>query len=106
MINEPCLTLARVGSAGAINFYTKCYIGDKAKALILNKKYINFKNKYVYIFLKTILNSNKYRYSYGKGVVAEKYLKNKIILPIDTNGNPDWKFMENYIKLLPFSKYL
>ena len=26
-----------------------------------------------------------------------------IKLPVDSNGNPDWQFMENYIKSLPYS---
>ena len=24
-----------------------------------------------------------------------------LVLPTDDNGNPDWKFMEDYIKSLP-----
>jgi len=27
----------------------------------------------------------------------------KIKLPVDKKGNPDWKFMEDYIKSLPYS---
>lgn len=30
----------------------------------------------------------------------------KIKLPVDTEGNPDWQLMEDYIKSLPYSKYL
>jgi len=30
----------------------------------------------------------------------------KIKLPIDNKHNPDWEFMENYIKSLPYSSNL
>ncbi len=29
-----------------------------------------------------------------------------IMLPVDYNDNPDWQFMENYIKSLPYSNNL
>ena len=30
--------------------------------------------------------------------------KSRIKLPVTPSGEPDWKFMEDYIKSLPFSK--
>ena len=30
----------------------------------------------------------------------------KIKLPVTPSGEPDWKFMENYIKSLPYSKHI
>lgn len=101
-IDEMCLTLARVGSAGCVNFHTSCFIGDKAKALTLKDKYSKFKNKYVYLFLQPILRANKYRYAYGRGVVTEIYEKIHILLPAK-NGEPDWGFMEKYIKQLQYA---
>jgi hypothetical protein len=32
--------------------------------------------------------------------------KTKILLPVDEKGGPDFDFMENYIKSLPFSKHI
>jgi hypothetical protein len=56
------------------------------------------------LFLITILNANKYKYFYGRGIVIKKYIKEETIkLPIDSQNNPDWQFMENYIKQLPYS---
>jgi len=50
-------------------------------------------NKYIAMFLVTILNMEKYRYNYGR----------TIKLP-EKNGNPDFGFMENFIKSLKYSK--
>ena len=105
-INQPCLTLARVGTAGNIGFIRdECYIGDKAKALIFKNTELKY-NIYCYLFLKTILLKLKYKYSYGRGIRIDRYLENEIMLPVDQDGNPDWQYMENYIKSLPFSRYL
>jgi len=35
--------------------------------------------------------------------VKSRLEKLNIKLPADKNGNPDWKFMEDYIKSLPYS---
>ncbi|MFC2567138.1 MAG: hypothetical protein ACFNX3_01695, partial [Haemophilus parainfluenzae] len=63
-------------------------------------------NQYSGIFLVTILDMERYRYSFGR-----KYKSNlrkaKIRLPaiydrVSEKYVPDWQFMENYVKSLPF----
>lgn len=50
-------------------------------------------------FIITVIEKNKYKYSYGRQ--ANKTLPNLLLkLPVDKNGNPDYKFMEQYIKKL------
>lgn len=63
-------------------------------------------NKYIGLFIVTILNKEQYRYSYGRKCSQTK-LKNTIIkLPVITKEDgtyePDWEYMENYIKSLPY----
>ena len=99
---EPCLTVARTGTAGFVAFQKNgCVAGDSAKILLLKNK--GFSNTYVYIFLATILNANRYKFSYGRKVTEEKYNDLVLRLPVDSDGNPDYHFMENYIKSLPYS---
>lgn len=64
----------------------------------------NYFNKYTGLFIVTLLNMERFRYNYGrafnKGFVANTELQ----LPVIPNtGNPDWQFMEDYIKSLPYS---
>jgi len=33
-------------------------------------------------------------------------MNSKIKLPVDDNGNPDWEFMEDFIKSLSYSSNL
>ncbi len=59
-------------------------------------------NRYVGLFIVSILDLQRAKYSFGR-----KYKRNlpktKIMLPIDDKGQPDWNYMENYIKSLPYS---
>ena len=63
-------------------------------------------NKYVGLFLSALIRKEKYRYNYGRKWVISRMNKSKIKLPVDNDGNPDWQFMENYIKSLPYSSSL
>ena len=62
-------------------------------------------NKYIAMFLVTILNQEQYRYNYGRKCSQDRMEKGIIKLP-SKNGSPDWEFMENYIKSLPYSSNL
>lgn len=55
-------------------------------------------NKYNSMFITTISDRvrNKYNFGFKRN---EKHLKKEILqLPVDSEGNPNWKFMEDYIK--------
>ncbi|TAE68071.1 MAG: methyltransferase [Bacteroidetes bacterium] len=59
-------------------------------------------NKYVAMFLVTIMNLEKYRYNYGRKCSQTRMKQISIKLP-SKNGQPDFDYMENYIKSLPYS---
>lgn len=60
-------------------------------------------NQYIALFLCTIIMMDKYRWSYGrKPHDVKKFGQSLIKLPVDSDGNPDWQYMEDYIKGLPF----
>lgn len=63
-------------------------------------------NKYIALFLTTLINMEQYRYSYGRKCSQIKLRKSRIKLPVTPTGEPDWQFMEDYIKSLPYSKNL
>lgn len=95
--DEPCLTVARSGSAGFVAYQPfGCVVGDSAKILILKDK--KGKNPLVYLFLRTILMANQYKYTYGRKVTEDKYLSEIIMLPATKENTPDWNFMKRYIE--------
>jgi len=112
-----CLTVARSGSAGFVSFQPNgCVVGDSAKILLLPEK---IASNGVYLFIQTLLTANRFKYAYGRKVTEDKYAEDEIKLPVITSADdtpiidesnefsdegyiPDWQFMENYIKSLPY----
>ncbi len=62
-------------------------------------------NKYIALFLVTILNLERYRYNYGRKCSQTRMKEINIKLP-EKKGNPDFEYMENYIKSLSYSSSL
>lgn len=58
-------------------------------------------NKYIALFICAVLRQEKYRYSYGRKWVLESMRSTVIKLPAKDN-KPDFNFMENYVKSLPY----
>ncbi len=63
-------------------------------------------NVYIAMFLNTVIELEKYRFGYGRKWGKAKMLNSNIKLPITKDDNPDWQFMESYIKSLPYSANL
>ena len=62
-------------------------------------------NQYVGLFLASIIDFNEsYRWTYGRQCRVNDTQKIRIKLPVTPSGTPDWQFMEDYIKSLPYSR--
>ncbi len=51
------------------------------------------------LFLTSVLKKEKYRYCYGR-ITSKKRLEDTILRLPESNGQPDWNFMENYVGIL------
>ncbi|MDV6169209.1 N-6 DNA methylase [Flavobacterium sp. DG1-102-2] len=60
-------------------------------------------NVYIAIFFITVIRMEKYRFNYGRKWGKARMELSTIKLPA-INGKPDFKFMENFVKSLPYSK--
>lgn len=99
--DENCITFACYGSIGEVFYQNeKAWVSDNANVFYLRDKKLN---PFIALFLVTVLRLEQYRFSYGMTGKKERLQNFKIKLPVDINGNPDWKFMEDYIKSLPYS---
>lgn len=58
------------------------------------------------LFICTIIRIEKYRFNYGRKWHLERMREAVIRLPVTEAGMPDWSFMEQYIKTLPYSSQL
>lgn len=64
-------------------------------------------SQYVGLFIANVINySENYKWAYGRQCRVGNSKKIAIKLPVDAEGDPDWQFMEDYIKALPYGDRL
>jgi hypothetical protein len=98
------ITVSNDGSIGNAFYQEKDFTCSHSINVIkINKKYSTELNQYIALFLIPLIQKEKFRFNYGFKWRIERMKESKIKLPVDKMGNPDWKFMENYIKSLPYS---
>lgn len=54
--------------------------------------------EYMYLFLKASILKQKSKYAYGYKFNAERMKRQIILLPANEHGDPDWEFMDSYIR--------
>ncbi len=79
---------------------------DNIHTLIFNNELNINLSKYTYLFLIAIIEQISSKYGFGRQVRLHRLKKEVILLPVDSENQPNWQFMEDYIKSLPYSKSL
>ena len=97
-----CITVNYNGSVGEA-FYQKDPFWASDDVNVLYAKDWWQLNVYRAMFIITIIIANKYKFDYGRKWTMEKMKESTILLPAKEDGTPDWDWMENYIKSLPYS---
>lgn len=96
------ISLSYNGSVGEAFYQPKPFWAtDDVNVLYFRKENGVEFNKYIALFICTVLRQEKYRYSYGRKWVLDSMRSTIIKLPAKA-GKPDWIYMENYMKLLPY----
>ena len=99
VVHKNKMTLSNSGSVGYLFYHDYEFVAsDHITVIWLKEKWNIELNKYIAMFLKPIVEKIKYRYNFGREISNDRIVKEKIYLPIDNTGNPDWGNMENYIK--------
>ena len=84
-------------------FYQENDFCASVNIAILRNEYIN---KYSGLFIANIISYANRIYNYGNKQSKDRLNNTIINLPITPDGTPDYDFMAQYIKSLPFSKVL
>ncbi len=85
--------------AGKAFYHDYDFIGRGYSGASINVLYNKKLNKYSGLFLcKAIEKTSSNKASYGYLFNSKRLENGAILLPIDEKGNPNWKFMEDYIK--------
>lgn len=90
-----------LGAEGYVSFYQPRRFITGNKINIMRHPRLNVYNG---LFLCAILNvASIGRYNYGYAATKGRIERLEIELPVDPQNGVDWKFMEDYIKSLPYS---
>lgn len=97
-----CITVSNDGSVGFAFFQNKEFTcSHSVNPLYLKDHELN---PYIALFLCTIIEKERFRWAYGRKWRPVRMPSSKIKLPVTSGGTPDWQFMEDYIKSLPYSR--
>ena len=92
------ITVSFNGACGFFSYHENFFNANGDVGILKEK----FKlNKYNAMFLCAIMNKLSYKYQYGRKLNGSR-LKNEIVLLPTKDNQPDWQFMEDYIKHLPY----
>lgn len=97
-----CITVSNNGSVGFAFYQTQEFTcTHDVNPLYLKNHTLN---KYIAMFLCSLIEMERFRWAYGRKWRPIRMPHSLIKLPITKDGTPDWQFMEDYIKTLPYSK--
>lgn len=103
-----CITVSNNGSVGYAFYQPKDFTcSHDVNPLYLNKKWRKKLNVYISMFLCSLIEKERFRWAYGRKWRPVRMPDSLIKLPaIKTAAgeyDPDWQWMEDYIKGLPYS---
>ncbi|MCK5113609.1 MAG: restriction endonuclease subunit S [Phycisphaerae bacterium] len=88
------------GSMGYSVYKTENFIATSDISVGYNPKL----NRYVGTFITTVADKVRGKYNFGYKRSGKRLVKEKILLPIDENKEPDYNFMESYMKWIELNK--
>ena len=98
---ENCLSLANSGSVGSCFYEPFKFVASDHITHLKNSK----NTKYSYLFTATLLNRLSQKYNFNREINDKRISNEIIILPITSDGKPDYAHMEQYTKNLMLKKY-
>jgi hypothetical protein len=97
-----CLSLANSGSVGATFYQPFSFVASDHVTRLENESF----NEFIYLFIASVTKRISEKYTFNREINDKRIKREKILLPIDEKGNPDYKYMENYIKQLEYEKLI
>lgn len=97
-----CITVNYNGSVGEAFYQAEPFWASDDVNVLYAKQFWTL-NQYIAMFIITVVKANRYRFGYGRKWTLEKMKDTVIKLPGKEDGAPDFAYMEEYIKALPYS---
>lgn len=93
-----CITISPVD--GSTFYQETAFLGRGGAGSSILILYNSNMNRFSGLFIARMLRQTCSKYSYGKMGNKESIKREKVMLPINDNGKPDYLFMEQYIKYI------
>ena len=93
-----CLTLANSGSVGETFYQPYEFVASDHVTKLENPLF----DKYVYLFIATIVKRLSEKYSFNREINDTRLRRERILLPVNEKGEPDYAFMSAYMKRLEY----
>lgn len=94
------ITVNYNGSVGKAFYQPRAFWACDDVNVLYPKFYFN---KYIGLFLVSLIQKEAFRFNYGRKWETNRMKESLIKLPVKSDGQPDFEFMENHIKSLPYS---
>lgn len=95
-----CLTIANSGSVGACFYQPFKFVASDHVTKLKNDNF----NEYTYKFISSLVSRLGIKYSFNREMNDTRIKKEKILLPINDQNEPDYDYMENYMKQMEYKK--
>ena len=97
---EDVLTLANSGSVGSTFYQQFEFVASDHVTALKSEN----ADKYAYLFLSTVVKRLEEKYSFNREINDTRIKREKVILPADENGNPNFQYMSDFVKKLELDK--
>ena len=98
---EDCLTIANSGSVGKTFYHEYEFIASDHVTALSSPRL----NKYHYLFLAAQLNNLSEKYSFNREITDARIRRERLMLPVNDDGEPDFEYMENYVRAIEARQY-
>ncbi|OFL52191.1 restriction endonuclease [Streptococcus sp. HMSC073F11] len=97
---EDVLTLANSGSVGSTFYQQFEFVASDHVTALKSEN----ADKYAYLFLSTVVKRLEEKYSFNREINDTRIKREKLILPVDKEGNPNFQYMSDFVKKLELDK--
>jgi type I restriction enzyme M protein len=95
-----CLTIANSGSVGSSFYHPYSFVASDHVTHLQNDSF----NRFVYLFIATQTNRLSEKYNFNREINDKRISRDKIMLPVNNNSEPDYEFMAQYMMNLEYRK--
>jgi hypothetical protein len=96
-----CLSVANSGSVGSSFYEPFDYVASDHVTHLKNDQF----NKNIYLFIAAMTNRWSQKYNFNREINDTRIAREKVLLPTNDDGDPDYEYMEKCVKTITLQKY-